>query len=49
MEEDIVMVLGESGLANMTAYFMPRRWYRGALSWTWQMRQESRQVTGKGD
>ena len=48
-EEDLVTALAEKGLVNMTYYFMTRRRYRGAGSWIWQMIQESRQVTGRGD
>ena len=49
MEEDLATDQADSRLVGMTAHFRPRRQYRGAESWTWHMRQEGRQVTGRGD
>ena len=49
MEEDLATDQADSRLVDMTAHFRPRRQYRGAESWTWHMRQEGRQVTGRDD
>ena len=48
-EEDLATALADRGLVDMTAHFIPRRSYRGAVSWAWRMRREGIQVTGRGD
>ena len=42
-------VVSECVLEDMTDHFMPRRGYRKDGCWTWQMRREDLQVTGRGD
>ena len=48
-EEDLATELLECRLVDTTSHFMQRRWYRGGRCWMWRMRQEGRQVTGRGD
>ena len=42
-------VVTDCGLEDMTDHFMPRRRYKGYGCWTWRMRREGQQVTGRGD
>ena len=37
-EEELATALADSGMGNVTAYFMPRQRYRGMGDWTWQTR-----------
>ena len=47
-EEELVTVVADYGLEDMTAHFMPRRRYIWDRLWKWQMRREERQVKGRG-
>ena len=43
-EEELVRVVAECGLEDMTAHFMLRRKYIGDGRWTWWMRREDQKV-----
>ena len=47
--DELAAALADSGLGDVIAHFITRWQYRGKVNWTWQMRQEGRQVTGRGD
>ena len=48
-EEELETVVADCGLEYIIDHFMPRMRYRGDGRWTWRMRREDRQVTGKGE
>ena len=37
-EDELATALEDSGMGDVTAYFMPRWRYRGMGDWTWRMR-----------
>ena len=39
-EDDLVTALVDQGLVNMTDHFLPRRQYRGAGGWMWNMQRD---------
>ena len=43
------MALADSRMVDVTSHFMPKWRYIGAVSWMFQMRQEVRQVKGRGN
>ena len=48
-EGELATVVADCGLEDMTDHFIPSRRYRGDGRWTWRMRREGRQVTGRGE
>ena len=46
-EEELVTVVADCGLEYITDHFIPRRSYRGDRRWTWRMRRDDQQVTGR--
>ena len=47
-EDDLVTALSNHGLEEARRNFTQRIWYRGKGRWTFNMKLERRQVTGRG-